>query len=318
MGDMSETAYVSELWDVSRGRGTLDAFVRRHGYHGPNEGELAARVWRLDRRPLERLLVSYRGLGEEQDPRRMEQRRAAEREAAERELVGALPRHQRARARIILSLAACFVPLRGTGKAAFLQCVDVARVAARALGDVHVAAGRLAQAQDVFLLTLPELRVPQLPAGVAELVAERRRLREQYLGLELPGFWLGTPVPAARRQATAERDDRVVVTGTPVCPGVVEGIARLVIDPEEDDGPDEGEILVCRTTDPSWASVLVVAAAMVIDIGGPISHGAIVARELGVPCVIGTGDGTQVIRDGDRVRVDGTTGEVRVLERAAG
>jgi pyruvate,water dikinase len=218
----------------------------------------------------------------------------------------------------VLHLAGTFVPLRGTGKAAFLQCVDAARAAALVLGAELTAAGELDAPEDVFLLTLPELTARALPPGARELVAERRASRERYLAEELPESWRGSPVPVPRFDRTGARDDRVVVTGTPVCPGVVEGIARLVLDPEEDDGPDVGEVLVCRTTDPSWASVLVVAAAMVIDIGGPISHGAIVARELGVPCVIGTRDGTEVIRDGDRVRVDGTTGEVLVLERGAG
>lgn len=317
-GDMSETAYVADLWAVARGDRNLDAFIAAHGYHGPNEGELAARVWRLDRRPLERLLDSYRALPDEQDPRRMEARRSAEREAGEREVLAALPRARRTPARLVLALAGRYVPLRGTGKAAFLQCVDVARHSARILGADLVSSGRLEAADDVFLLTLDELGAATGPPPDAPtLVAERRALRERYVSLELPAFFDGTPVPTAVRTGDL-RGDRTTVTGTPVCPGVVEGIARLVLDPEEDDGPDEGEILVCRTTDPSWASVMVVAAAMVIDIGGPISHGAIVARELGVPCVIGTKHGTEVIQDGDRVRVDGTSGEVVVLKRAAG
>src|SRR5262249_30171872 len=99
----------------------------------------------------------------------------------------------------------------------------------------------------------------------------------------------------------------------PVTPGVVTGRARVVRDPETDDGPEPGEILVCRTTDPSWAAVLIISAALVIDIGGPISHGAIVARELGIPCVIRTRDGTAKIADGDLIEVDGSAGTVTVL-----
>ncbi|MGH9286601.1 MAG: PEP-utilizing enzyme, partial [Acidimicrobiales bacterium] len=77
-----------------------------------------------------------------------------------------------------------------------------------------------------------------------------------------------------------------------------------------------GEILVCRFTDPSWAPLFTLAEALVIDIGAAASHGAIVARELGVPCVIGTGDGTRRIRTGDRLHVDGSGGRVQILERA--
>jgi pyruvate,water dikinase len=69
-------------------------------------------------------------------------------------------------------------------------------------------------------------------------------------------------------------------------------------------------------TDPSWAAIMLTAGGLVIDVGGPISHGAIVARELGIPCVINTRDGTQRLSTGDYVRVDGTTGEVLILEVA--
>jgi pyruvate,water dikinase len=77
---------------------------------------------------------------------------------------------------------------------------------------------------------------------------------------------------------------------------------------------EPGEVLVCHTTDPSWASLFLLASAVVIDIGGPISHGAIVARELGIPCVINTGNGTRVLRSRERVRVDGAAGTVERLD----
>ena len=78
---------------------------------------------------------------------------------------------------------------------------------------------------------------------------------------------------------------------------------------------EPGEILVCETTDPSWTSLFLVAAGLVIDIGGALSHGAILARELGVPCVINTRVGSAVLRTGDRLRVDGDAGRVEVLRR---
>jgi pyruvate,water dikinase len=110
-----------------------------------------------------------------------------------------------------------------------------------------------------------------------------------------------------------ERPD--VVEGVGVSAGVVEGLVRVVTDPSFDDvEPDE--VLVAPTTDPSWASIMFVSSALVVDIGGPLSHAAVVARELGVPCVVNTRSGSRVLRTGDRVRVDGTTGRVEILERA--
>jgi pyruvate,water dikinase len=102
------------------------------------------------------------------------------------------------------------------------------------------------------------------------------------------------------------------VTGIGVSAGVVEGTVRVLLEPDFDDVED-GEILVAPTTDPSWSSILFVSSALVVDIGGALSHAALVAREMGIPCVVSTGDGTKRLRTGDRVRVDGTTGEVTVL-----
>jgi pyruvate,water dikinase len=77
--------------------------------------------------------------------------------------------------------------------------------------------------------------------------------------------------------------------------------------------PDE--VLVAPTTDPSWSSIMFISSALVVDIGGMLSHAAVVARELGIPCVVNTRTGTRALRTGDRVRVDGTTGTVTVIER---
>ncbi|MEA2168662.1 MAG: rifampicin phosphotransferase, partial [Solirubrobacteraceae bacterium] len=79
---------------------------------------------------------------------------------------------------------------------------------------------------------------------------------------------------------------------------------------------EDGEILVAPVTDPSWASIMFCASALVVDLGGMLSHAAVVAREMGIPCVMGTGDGTRRLRTGDIVRVDGTAGTVTVVTPA--
>jgi phosphoenolpyruvate synthase/pyruvate phosphate dikinase len=105
------------------------------------------------------------------------------------------------------------------------------------------------------------------------------------------------------------------VTGVGVSPGIVEGTARVVTDPAFGD-VEPGEILIAPATDPSWASIMFISAALVVDIGGALSHAAIVARELAVPCVVNTLSGTQDIRTGDRCRVDGSAGTITILTRA--
>ncbi|HEY1968628.1 MAG TPA: PEP-utilizing enzyme, partial [Pseudonocardia sp.] len=89
-------------------------------------------------------------------------------------------------------------------------------------------------------------------------------------------------------------------------------------DLDEDAEFDPGDILVCEFTDPSWMMLINLAAAMVIDVGGALSHGAIVARELGIPTVINTVDGTRRLRTGDTLRVDAAAGTVELLNRSPG
>lgn len=106
-----------------------------------------------------------------------------------------------------------------------------------------------------------------------------------------------------------------MIEGIGVSSGVVEGVARVVTDPAFGE-VEPGEILVAPMTDPSWSSIMFLSAGLVVDIGGPISHAAVVARELGLPCVVNTRTGSRVIRTGDRLRIDGGSGRVEILDLA--
>jgi pyruvate,water dikinase len=103
------------------------------------------------------------------------------------------------------------------------------------------------------------------------------------------------------------------VTGFPGASGVVEGTVRVLRSVEEGDRLRPGEILVTSVTNIGWTPLFPLAAAVVTDVGAPLSHAAIVARELGIPAVVGCGNATTVLRTGDRVRVDGSRGAVEVL-----
>ncbi|HKN91365.1 MAG TPA: PEP-utilizing enzyme, partial [Acidimicrobiia bacterium] len=205
-----------------------------------------------------------------------------------------------------------YIPLREVGKTAFLQTLDTARAAARMVGDDLARRGVVGDPADVFYLTVAELADPTLSDGIKEAVALRRERRDEYLKVKLPESWTGQPeaIPITASEAAAEGAE---ITGLAVSPGVVEGRVRVVLDPLAGEPLQPGEILVCETTDPSWTSLFLVAAGLVIDVGGALSHGAILARELGVPCVINTRVGSQVLRTGDLLRVDGDAGRVEVL-----
>lgn len=310
-GEMEETALMADLWAVSRDRLTLERFLGAHGYHGPAEGEVSARTWREDPAPLVALVATYRTMDDSAAPTAIEASRIAEREAATAELLRRLPAYRRPAARFLLAAAKRHIPLREVGKAAFLQTLDGARAAARVLGEELATAGTIGSPDDVCYLTVDEI-LGELPSDTKEVVAFRRRKRDEYLGLRLPDTWTGVATPSKIEAAEAAQTGEGI-TGLGVSPGVVEGRARVVLDAASTE-LEPGEVLVCETTDPSWASLFLVASALVIDIGGALSHGAIVARELGVPCVINTRMGTRRLRTGDVLRVDGDAGTVTVLQ----
>jgi pyruvate,water dikinase len=315
-GAMEETATMGDIWSVAHDEMTFDEFLARHGYHGPDEGNLTSRSWREDPTPARRLVERYK-TSEVAHPRAREAAQAARRAQAEARLLAGLKGADRAKAKLVMRLAKATIPMRELGKAGFLHGVDGARCAARLIGAHLVEAGFVNEVEDVFFLTYAEL-----DAGVSgpcqELVAERRADHLRYETLAVPASWIGNPVAEqAAPDAEADTDGGPVapvteIQGIGIVGEEVTGRARVVLDPAEAD-LEPGDILVCRTTDPSWTPLFLVADALVIDTGGAMSHGAIVARELGVTCVINTGTGTRDIPDGAEISVDARTGLVRLL-----
>jgi pyruvate,water dikinase len=311
LGGVTETDVADDLWLVGAGQLALTDFIRRHGFHGPLEGNVAGASWREDPSAVLPLAKAMAARPADQRPRQRETAMVAARADAMAELRAALPRSRRASVGLLCTAAARSVRTTEVGKAGFLMALDGGRAATRAIGRTLREEGRLDDVDDAFYLTIEELLKP-LPGAVMDLVRFRRDRRVEYRRYELPLTFTGVPEPSIRvEDVGGEAGD--VLTGVAGAPGSVEGTARVVVDPFDAEPLEPGEILVCRFTDPSWAPLFSLADALVIDIGAAASHGAIVARELGVPCVIGTGDGTRRIRTGDRLRVDGSAGRVEIV-----
>jgi pyruvate,water dikinase len=160
----------------------------------------------------------------------------------------------------------------------------------------------------------------ELPDDVAAVIRFRRERHEHYATIELPERWTGEltedmvsrVTPTDRGQAAAgDRPRRIEGLGVSV--GVAEGRAIIITRPDDAYDLSPGDILVCVATDPSWAAIFYTVDALVTDVGAQMSHGAIVARELGIPAVVNTRTATKHLRTGDRIRVDGTAGVVDVL-----
>jgi pyruvate,water dikinase len=309
LGSLQEVEMLTRLWEVSRGHAELEDFLAEFGFHCPGEGAVTSVAWREDPSPLHAFVDSYRAMGDDRAPALGASRVKKHRDAAAAELIAALPAPRRPAAKLVLSISDKLWALRETGKMTYLHGIDVARAAARILGRSLADDGLIECPDDVAFLTIDELK-----AGVArdftDEVEFRRARRDEYLRFEVPQTWQGTPAQIVRND-TAGTDKLV---GIAASPGVVEGRVRVVTAPGAAQ-LDEGDILVCKATDPSYGTLFMLAAGVVVDVGAPSSHGAIVARELGIPCVINTRVGTRSLSDGDLVRVDGGNGVVWVLSK---
>ena len=184
----------------------------------------------------------------------------------------------------------------------------------RLLGEQLAELGRLPDADLVFFLDRSELPLVVGDGDVADLVAQARARREALAfqsRLEFPDVSVGKPVPA--RPQVPEATDGVII-GRPACSGVVEGTVRVATTVAEATALQPGEILVAPVTDVGWTPYFTLIAALVTDIGSSVSHGAVVAREYGLPCVVNTQGASKLLRTGDRVRVDGDRGTVTLLD----
>ena len=238
------------------------------------------------------------------------------RQAAETAAFGALassPRRLRAFRRLLAETQR-LVPLREEHVRELTIAWPVMRRAVLRIGEALAARGVIAEPGDVFFLARAEaltaLGGGRLAATVD--VASRRAKREEQARLVPPllvgrvnRFLEGYP-----RLVGAVRSDRALVSGTPASPGRATGPVRVIRGPQEFDDLQPGEILVAPLTAPAWTPLFTRAAAVVTEVGSAASHASIIAREYGIPAVVGCGDATARLRTGMRVTVDGCTGNV--------
>jgi rifampicin phosphotransferase len=179
--------------------------------------------------------------------------------------------------------------------------------------DRLVQAGLIGDREDVFFLTFQEFHEAVRTSRVDDrLIAERRDAFRSYQALTPPRVLTSDGEAVA---GTYRRDDLPAgaLTGLPVSAGTAEGRARVILDLADADLV-AGDILVTAYTDPSWTPAFVTIAGLVTEVGGLMTHGAVIAREYGLPAVVGVQQATRTIRDGQRIRVNGTDGVIEILD----
>jgi phosphohistidine swiveling domain-containing protein len=317
----------------SASQAALEKFMRIYGVRGVGEIDLGRKRWREDPTPVMQSLTSYLRIDQpEAAPDAVFARGARTAQAAIKELQAQLRLAKGGWWKALLAgwLARRtreLTGLRETPKFTIIRVFGEMRSALLAAGTALAAGGWLEQAEDVAFLRIAELnRLGKEAAGVAEelstkerwkvLVSERRAVYErEWRRRQSPRLLLGDGTAVYEGVGGYARDGDKVLLGSPVSPGVAEGRVHVVLDPN---GVrlEAGEIMVCPGTDPAWTPLFLAAGGLVMETGGMMTHGGVVAREYGIPGVAGVGQATLRLQTGMRVRVDGSAGTVAILDSA--
>jgi len=292
-----------------------DRFLHLHGHHARGEMDMYNPRWREQPDYVLDVVRSFARAGDKADPEVDQRRHAEEREHLKVALMARLRNPvKRWVFDYVVRKAQLSASIRENVKDAAIRVFADTRALVVELGRRLAARGVFADADDIFFLRFPEIEpVVSETAGndVRARVAERRAEHERNLALSPPAIIVGKYDPVKHKPDTV--DASAELKGLAVSPGIVTGPARVILHA----GTEQvvpGEILVAPFTDPGWTPYFIPAAGIVMDQGGLLSHGSIVAREYGIPAVVNVGPATKLIKTGQLIQVDGDTGRVRILK----
>ncbi|MFL5592420.1 MAG: PEP/pyruvate-binding domain-containing protein [Ktedonobacteraceae bacterium] len=292
-----------------RVREDIQGFLRKYGHRTVNmsELEMASPRWSEDPGTLFEAIASYCANAPDRDSfsfKAQQQRRVNK----EIELIRSMPFYLRLPARIIIAQAQYYARLRETAKSFLVHRVALGREVVRAAGRILAKNRAIIHEDDIFFLQLEDITRGLLGerADLRDTVAGAKNLIARFKKIEPADVFIG-PEPYYPQ---AEPDEGATLTGMSVSPGKATAAARVLHDPLETSEFAPGEVLVCPAIDSSWIPLFFFASGIVAEIGGVLSHGAIIARELGIPTVINVYGATAKITDGQKLTVDGNLGKV--------
>jgi pyruvate,water dikinase len=288
------------LHDLAAGRLGREQFLEQFGHRGSQEMELSQPRWAEDSSAVDRLIAAKSQALHSSEPSETYFQRIAE-EAK----LG--PAQRPALEKEIAKLHA-FLALRESAKHYLLKGYALIRAVLVELDRRYRLDG------GIFYLTPEEL--PRRVAGdeFSKVIAARRRRRALALSLDVPHVLFSDDLDAIGRPVNTPGAD--TLQGVPLSAGTAEGPALVLLDPNLASPPPDPYILVCPSTDPAWVPLFAHARGLVMETGGVLSHGAIVAREFGLPAVAGLPEVQRRLHTGQRLRVDGARGTVTVLPSA--
>jgi pyruvate,water dikinase len=312
-----ETDLPAAIRDLGAGRLGKEQFLNRFGHRGSHEMELSQPRWHENPGALD--AVSRRTGGISPLISRADQPALDQRADGPRSSGGDVWARISAEAKLVPALRATFerelktlqtyLTLRETAKHyLMLGYAQIRRILIELDRRYRLEGG-------IFFLVPEELpgliQKPQADMSLLDLIAKRMRRRAVALSLPVPQVIFSDDLDAIGR--AVEVESAQVLQGVPLSAGTAEGAALVLDRPDGVSAPAEGYILVCPSTDPAWVPLFINARGLLMETGGVLSHGAIVAREFGLPAVAGLPDVHRRLRTGQRLRIDGRTGRVNVL-----
>jgi rifampicin phosphotransferase len=300
------------LWKVAKGEVSLDAYLAEFGHRGVAEFELAEARWSEDAGYVRQRVEQYRKVAGV-SPAELHERKRKEREIAEAALDAVLAKagaaSLREEIRADVAGAQRHMPWRETCKHWFILGLTLVREAVQELAE------RWDLGKDIYYLKRGELDRWGAEKDALRATIRERRLRWQALQkIAAPEVLRASDAEALGREEAAPASADGVWTGLGVASGVGTGPARILMSPADAGDLGAGYVLVCPTTDPAWTPLFINAAALVVERGGMLSHGAIVARDFGIPAVV-LRDATKLLADGVSVKVDGGKGRVEIVKK---
>jgi rifampicin phosphotransferase len=323
VGGVLDRLASSDSDDASGLLSAFQDFLARYGSRGPNEWEISADTWETKPELALVLIDRVRLQSDEESPKIRNRQRAAEREALTEEVRAKVQPlgDELAGMYEAALIAANQLAFRERTKTNIIRVVHEARMAFRELGRRHAESGDLRDPAHIYMLLDAEVeQFIEDPASFTATLADRYAEWLELWKLEPPYFIKNAKVPPLSEYARKGESVAAAAAageslqGVPGCPGTYVGRARVVTDPSDPGLLEPGDVLVAPLTDPAWTPLFMAAGAVVVNVGGQISHAIIVSRELGLPCVVSATAATERIPDGATIEVNGDTGQVTVLE----
>jgi rifampicin phosphotransferase len=306
--------------EVGAFRSQVQDFMYQHGGRGPNEWDILSGVYETKPALLWSAIDRLRRNDDAADPQKGEARNAAERERIGAQLAVAFKDNAEAAGTLAAALnsARVFMAARERCKTNNIRALHEVRMAFNELARRGVAAGYVADARHLFMLTEAEL-----DAYLADGASFRSHLAERYADFQSlsdispPYIVDGSAPPLSQWERSSQAAAQSVAVGDVLkgaagSPGVVTGTAKVLLSIDDPTELEPGDILIAPSTDPAWTPLFLAAGAVVVNVGAVGTHAVIVSRELGIPCVPAVTDATRRIPTGANITVDGNSGTVTI------